>query len=124
MQSQGISAKDCEKLFEAGYCTLESVAFTPKKILCTIKGISEAKADKIIAFGQSRLTLAWSELVRMYATADSDSVSINNHLYDALYDLNRTRIQRAKQFRWASLRQQNCKQPFRAWSSLTLLQLS
>lgn len=33
--------------------TVESVAFTPKKVLITIKGISEAKADKILAEGQS-----------------------------------------------------------------------
>jgi hypothetical protein len=40
-------------LAEAGYHTVESVAFTPKKQLCTIKGISEAKADKILAEGTS-----------------------------------------------------------------------
>jgi len=28
------------------------VAFTPKKILIGVKGISESKADKIIAFGE------------------------------------------------------------------------
>ena len=32
---------------DAGYHTVESVAFAPKKALITIKGISEAKADKI-----------------------------------------------------------------------------
>jgi hypothetical protein len=31
---------------------MESVAYTPKKVLCAIKGISEAKADKIIAEGE------------------------------------------------------------------------
>ena len=33
---------------EAGFHTVEAVAFTPKKALIAIKGISEAKADKII----------------------------------------------------------------------------
>lgn len=33
---------------EAGYHTVESVAFAPKKSLITIKGISEAKAEKIL----------------------------------------------------------------------------
>ena len=37
--------------------TVESVAFTPKKFLITIKGISEAKADKIIGEGQHELAL-------------------------------------------------------------------
>jgi DNA repair protein RAD51 len=31
--------------------TVESVAYTPKKVLTAIKGISEQKADKIIAEG-------------------------------------------------------------------------
>jgi DNA repair protein RAD51 len=30
---------------------VESVAFTPKKNLLTVKGISDAKADKIISEG-------------------------------------------------------------------------
>lgn len=50
-QAHGISLKDCEKLTEAGYATLEAVAYTPKKLLCQVKGISEAKADKIITQG-------------------------------------------------------------------------
>ena len=33
---------------DAGYHTVESVAFAPKKALITIKGISEAKADRIL----------------------------------------------------------------------------
>lgn len=45
--------QDTQKLAEAGLHTVEAVAFTPKKQLCTIKGISEAKADKILAEGMS-----------------------------------------------------------------------
>ena len=47
IQGNGISSSDIKKLSEAGYHTVESVAFAPKKALITIKGISEAKADKI-----------------------------------------------------------------------------
>lgn len=46
-QSHGISANDVKKLGEAGYHTVESIAYAPKKALIMIKGISEAKADKI-----------------------------------------------------------------------------
>ena len=46
-----MSAKDCEKLKDAGYTTLEAVAYTPKKMLTQVRGISEAKADKILAAG-------------------------------------------------------------------------
>lgn len=49
LSSHGIGAADIKKLQEAGYNTVESVAFAPKKDLITIKGISEQKADKIIA---------------------------------------------------------------------------
>lgn len=48
-KGNGISANDVKKLSEAGYHTVESVAYAPKKALITIKGISEAKADKIQA---------------------------------------------------------------------------
>jgi len=47
-QSHGISASDVKKLEDAGFFTIESVAFAPKKNLLAIKGISEAKADKIM----------------------------------------------------------------------------
>ena len=46
-QAHGIGAADVKKLEDAGFHTVESVAFAPKKQLLAIKGISEAKADKI-----------------------------------------------------------------------------
>lgn len=49
LEGNGINAGDLKKLEERGYHTIESVAFVPKKDLLTIKGISEQKADKIIA---------------------------------------------------------------------------
>lgn len=51
LQEAGISSSDTKKLADAGFHTVEAVAFTPKKVLCTIKGISEAKADKILVEG-------------------------------------------------------------------------
>ena len=47
-QANGISATDVKKLEDAGFYTVESVAYAPKKNLLDIKGISDAKADKII----------------------------------------------------------------------------
>ncbi|KAJ8045893.1 DNA repair protein RAD51-like 1 [Holothuria leucospilota] len=49
LEAQGINSNDVKKLEEAGFHTVESVAYTTKKELCNIKGISEAKADKIQA---------------------------------------------------------------------------
>ncbi|KAL8559640.1 recombinase rad51 [Nucella lapillus] len=48
LEGNGISGTDVKKLEEAGFYTVESVAFAPKKTLLAIKGISEAKADKIV----------------------------------------------------------------------------
>lgn len=48
MEEKGINAGDIKKLEEAGYHTVEAVAFTPKKVLITVKGLSEAKVDKIL----------------------------------------------------------------------------
>ena len=47
-QQCGINANDVKKLEEAGFHTVEAVAYAPKKELLNIKGISEAKADKIL----------------------------------------------------------------------------
>ena len=48
LQQSGVSSSDLKKLEEAGFHTIEAVAYTPKKELLHIKGISEAKADKIL----------------------------------------------------------------------------
>jgi len=48
LEEKGISASDVKKLMEAGFHTVESVAFTPKKNLVIIKGLSEAKIEKIL----------------------------------------------------------------------------
>ena len=49
LEEFGVGAVDVKKLREAGLCTVESVAYSTKKALLAIKGISEAKADKILA---------------------------------------------------------------------------
>ncbi len=48
LEEVGINNADIKKLIEAGFQTVESVAFTAKKNLLTIKGITEPKLDKIL----------------------------------------------------------------------------
>uniref|UniRef100_A0A0E0RAW8 DNA repair protein RAD51 homolog n=1 Tax=Oryza rufipogon TaxID=4529 RepID=A0A0E0RAW8_ORYRU len=48
LQASGIAALDVKKLKDSGLYTVESVAYTPRKDLLQIKGISEAKVDKIL----------------------------------------------------------------------------
>ena len=51
LQEAGIHPQDVKKLTDAGFHTVEAVAYTPKKNLIAIKGISEQKAEKILAEG-------------------------------------------------------------------------
>ena len=48
LQENGINNSDINKLKEAGFNSLESLSYTARKNLTTIKGFSEAKIDKII----------------------------------------------------------------------------
>lgn len=50
LEQNGITAADIKKLQEAGLHTIEAVAYTPRKLILAIKGISDAKADKILVF--------------------------------------------------------------------------
>ena len=52
LQEHGISATDVKKLVDGGIHTIESLAFTPKKDLLQIKGISEAKGAKMQEAGK------------------------------------------------------------------------
>nr|CAG4638567.1 EOG090X0906 [Cyclestheria hislopi] len=60
LEGHGISAGDVKKLEEAGYHTVESVAYAPKKSLVAIKGISEAKADKIMGEAQKLVPMGFT----------------------------------------------------------------
>ena len=47
LQNQGINVADLKKLKSAGICTIRGLKMNTKKKLCQIKGLSEAKVDKI-----------------------------------------------------------------------------
>lgn len=47
LQNHGINVADIKKLKAVGICTIKGVQMTTRKRLCAIKGISEAKVDKI-----------------------------------------------------------------------------
>ncbi|XP_018016362.1 meiotic recombination protein DMC1/LIM15 homolog [Hyalella azteca] len=47
MQAHGINAADIKKLKSVGICTIKGVQMTTRRKLCAIKGLSEAKVDKI-----------------------------------------------------------------------------
>lgn len=49
LEQCGVHPSDIKKLREAGYYTVESVAYAPKKELIAVRGLSESKVDKIAA---------------------------------------------------------------------------
>eukprot|EP00899_Mesostigma_viride_P014743 jgi/Mesvir1/2326/Mv19352-RA.1 len=48
LEKFGIAAADIKKLKDGGFYTVDGVAHTPKRDLAKIKGLSEAKVDKIM----------------------------------------------------------------------------
>lgn len=59
LEEKGINAGDVKKLEEGGFHTVEAVAFTPKKHLVHVKGLSENKVDKIIDAAQKIVNLGF-----------------------------------------------------------------
>ncbi|VDM48608.1 unnamed protein product [Toxocara canis] len=47
LQSHGINVADIKKLQGVGICTIKGIMMTTKKRLCDVRGLSEAKVDKI-----------------------------------------------------------------------------
>lgn len=47
----GLTKRDIQLIVDGGFNTVESVAYTPRRVLEQIKGISEQKAGKILAEG-------------------------------------------------------------------------
>jgi len=53
-------------LKDAGYHTVESIAFTTKKNMLAIKGISEAKADKLLAEAAKLVPIGFTTATEVY----------------------------------------------------------
>ncbi|KAI8138699.1 Rad51-domain-containing protein [Fennellomyces sp. T-0311] len=64
--TRGIPPGDIKKLKEAGYHTVESVTYTPKKALVAIKGLSEAKIEKIIKESSSIVNLGFTTAMEVH----------------------------------------------------------
>lgn len=67
LQAAGIASVDVKKLKDAGICTVEAVAYTPRKDLLQIKGISEAKVDKIIEAASKLVPLGFTSASELHA---------------------------------------------------------
>lgn len=56
----GISTGDIKALKEAGFFTVESIAFAPKKHLLLVKGISDGKAQKLLDESFKRVPMGFT----------------------------------------------------------------
>ena len=59
LTEKGVAAADIKKLIDAGFRTIESILFTPKKNLILVKGLSETKIDKILEAANSIINLGF-----------------------------------------------------------------
>ncbi|KAL3694577.1 hypothetical protein R1sor_008228 [Riccia sorocarpa] len=66
LQACGIAATDIKKLKEAGFCTVEAVAYSPKRDLLKIKGLSEAKVDKISEAASKLVPMGFTSATMMH----------------------------------------------------------
>ncbi|KAK5055403.1 RecA recombinase Rhp51 [Exophiala bonariae] len=71
----GLTDRDIKLVIEGGYNTVESVAFTPRRALEQIKGISEAKATKLLAEAMKLVPMGFTTATEMHARR-SDLISI------------------------------------------------
>ncbi|KAL0073508.1 DNA recombination and repair protein Rad51 [Phycomyces blakesleeanus] len=66
MDCPGIQGSDIKKLKEAGFHTIQSVAYSTKRAILAIKGISEAKADKMIEQAHSIIHIGFTTAMEMH----------------------------------------------------------
>ncbi|CRG85102.1 DNA repair protein rhp51 [Talaromyces islandicus] len=71
----GLTARDVKLIIDGGFHTVESVAYTPKRVLEQIKGISEQKATKILAEASKLVPMGFTTATEMHARR-SELISI------------------------------------------------
>jgi DNA repair protein RAD51 len=62
----GLTKRDCQLLMDGGFYTVESVAYTPRRLLEQIKGISEQKATKILAEASKVVPMGFTTATEMH----------------------------------------------------------
>ena len=76
LTNHGITQGDIQKFIDAGYNTVEAICYTPKKTLINVKGISEAKLDKILAAAQKEVQMNFMS-AGAYLEARKDIVKLS-----------------------------------------------
>lgn len=67
LKTVGVTATEVAKLVEAGYNTVQSLAFAPRKELLEIKGFSEVKVDKLIKEAAKLIPMGFTTATEYHA---------------------------------------------------------
>ena len=68
LEAHGITATDTKKLAEAGFHTVESVAYSTLKSLTSVKGITEAKAEKLLLAASKLIPMGFQTATECHQT--------------------------------------------------------
>lgn len=60
LEQYGVASGDIKKLIDSGFNTVESIAYSPRKAVLAVKGISENKAEKIISEAAKLVPMGFS----------------------------------------------------------------
>ncbi|EEP78569.1 DNA repair protein RAD51 [Uncinocarpus reesii 1704] len=81
----GLTVKDIKLLIDGGYHTVEAVAYTPKKVLEQIKGISEQKAARVLAEAIKIVPMGFTTATEIHARrADLICITTGSKQLDTL----------------------------------------
>eukprot|EP01083_Nonionella_stella_P037203 101426_1 len=87
LENHGINASDVRKLMETGYHTVQAVAYQTRKALIAIKGISEAKAEKLIQEASKLVDMGFCTASEYHKTReDIINISTGSKALDELLD--------------------------------------
>jgi len=87
LEGAGIASSDIKKLKEAGFHTVEGVSYSTKKTLIEIKGISEAKAEKLLGAAMKMVPMGFTTASECHQTrAELIQLSTGSKQLDALLE--------------------------------------
>jgi len=87
LEGAGIASSDIKKLKEAGFHTVEGVSYSTKKTLIEIKGISEAKAEKLLGAAMKMVPMGFTTATECHQTrAELIQLSTGSKQLDALLE--------------------------------------
>ncbi|MES1907156.1 MAG: DNA repair protein RAD51 A [Cercozoa sp. M6MM] len=63
----GLTEKDKQRLIDAGYCTVESIVYSTKNMMCNqVKGMTEVKAEKLRRAGEELVQMGFQSAAEFF----------------------------------------------------------